>query len=824
LCTTSADCTNMTNAICMPVTQTEKYCISCPTGYKANNNTCMPCEKGWICDDLGNVKCPGSCPLPYMPICQAPGLPVVCVQDACKTLPDIYTKANYINDNFMTNSIFTESFVHAQCIPRFNCLPGYYVSQFTDKINNIWPWNSIYNGMAIQMKCLPCTNTNNYIPLSPGLTMFDAESCVWDQYNKTFYNNRAGYYYDPTNIFNFCLDNGRFVLCMKSRSCPRDLTSYPLRARSVVDCSICPILPVYNPIIYTTPSTCEWTCSNILTHVMVGDTCIDTTDTSWCINKQGMRFDVFGLCTTRFFPWQKAGNSPLDSYMHSDSYAEATILPGGGLAEGINYIVSFARAPLVENDKGWLYKSDTIAVKNYLYYDAQKSYSLHYLLVQMNSNVVYNLKVHAKTCSIAWDHANNILFFVYCDIPIILFTQYDGNSFSSIQRVSGNYTTGYKEGMQYEALFGKELYIAYVQNINRIYVVDTYNNMLRLIAPSPDGWADFRTKSYKVYGAPTENLLLLPRYLFPMQSVYSPEYISFQHDLDNKHYLCYLYVPQNIVQCLNDIVIDDYILGIYVSSDNAELILQYSNYNHSITRLSTPCPDDYTSLQGGDCSIYKPWNNGQGHYIQNGIAYPCITTTCAAGSVYIPCNRTRPSYCEECVTPVTSAFQWTVADSCEYKLVPPCPINMYHDIQTGSCERCPVLMTTVSTNNTGITSCTCPIPLVPDISHSSCIIPSSMISLYPILMPNSCNNIFQHYSDFHRKCISCAQEKCVFAPVGYKNSPLSCLIFEACPTVPQHAIFFVTKDPTNPTFWGTCYLTCESGYTLVNNVCISSSN
>ena len=369
--------------------------------------------------------------------------------------------------------------------------------------------------------------------------------------------------------------------------------------------------------------------------------------------------------------------------------------------------------------------------------------------------------VPGQICSLTPDIYDNY-YVVFCNMSAIFHVDFRQGKNT---RVIGNSTSGYQEGMRDEALFSYEMYISmYSTNSNseiNLIVIDTWNCVIRQIVLGPDGPGDFRTKSYKIAGNVVNNFPLCdneinrPRFLFFLRSLRFTDLFAF---VNYDNVVCQMHAGTRQVVCLPSITVDfTNLRSIRSSSDGLSLIIEYNDgYVYAYTHTGTKCPDDYTSLKGSDCSIYRPFKGGalnEGYYIDSeGVAHECIPAACSTGQYSSNCLRNGPASCLPCVTSTSLTIQYISSGSCDYNILSPCPMDMYFNSVVGYCVYCPGVMYTLATNGLSINDCYCPSPLSK--LDNNCFNVNS-VYIFSVPAETSCD-VYQYWDSNTGACISCA--------------------------------------------------------------------
>jgi len=678
-------------------------CLTCPLGYKAKNNLCVPCPRGTICDVSGNPQCNGLCSFPDVPSC------TTSVSDGFTCTQGMCPVEQYTTD---PHALYQHNYIQGRCDTQQRCVDGYYLLM---KAGELTP------------TCTACNNVlgAGYRPVTPGLFINDPDSCVFEMIPGTTSLNEKGYYSNDNMM------------------CPSGYTSLPGYAGTISDCKPCPgVSNLY--MIQTQTWLCEWQC--IDGYVQRGDMCMSPSNIYKCYG-EGYSINTFvSKCIIQPIPWQKQGFEYTNTY----SFQITSTNPAFTGIDHVKYnplqiYYTNIRLDLFYKISAYSKPYYSLNVGNYINIDPP------------NENVI----VPGQICSLTPDGYDNY-YVVYCNVSMIFFFNYQ---LKRNIRVIGNSTSGYQEGMRDEALFSYEMYVSmYSTNSNseiNLIVIDTWNCVIRQVVIGSNGPGDFRTTSYKLAGNVVNNFPLCdnelnkPRYLFPLISLLQPTLIAF---VNYNNVLCQFHTQQRQVVCLPNIILDTTNLrSISSSLDGLSLLIEYTDgYMYLYTHTGTKCPDDYTSLKGSDCSIYRPFKGGvinEGYYIDDdGVAHECIPAVCAIGQYSSNCMRNGPASCLPCVTDTSATIQYISSGSCEYHIIQPCPMNMYFDAGVGYCVFCPGVMYTLATNGLSFSDCYCPSPLSK--KGSECFNVNSMY-IFSVLAETSCD-VYQYWDSNTGTCISCA--------------------------------------------------------------------
>lgn len=653
------------------------------------------------------------------------------------------------------DAVATTAGVDQSCVPFFRCKTGYYRSY-----NHI-----VTEDDKCQLCSLPTSTTSGFtiVSLSHGLQDTDHDSCLYEEISTLTKGNAAGFYAQGASML----------------ACPLDTTSLANYASAIQDCLACPTLPNNALVTITNNNLCSWQCKSGYTQY--GITCRPLDDSYLCQNSPGYVLSTTQTCVFRPIPWQIQGHA----YQSTLQYTVEDIV-----SSEINYKyhgLFYSANPLITTAKKVRYKST-------------------------QTNMFISTVSPGLVCSAT---SNGYYFFMaFCNTSMIMYLQQ-----GKYYRLIGRNESGYAEGFRDTALFGDELYLYMSTDSNRLIVLDTYNNCFREVVVGPNGPGDFRTKSYRITTSSTT--LYSPRFLFPLHGA-SSTVLGF---MNNYNTICQFQSVLRIVACTSIViaVADMPVISMSASDNNRSLnvylTLEKRIYQNTGNSENYVCPDDTTSLPGGDCTVAAPFNGGVfdiGFYILDGVKTTCTAAVCPPGYYADLCTRHGPSTCKQCVLPENLNVTYYVAGSCDYHIMAPCPFNMYADANK-VCIDCPHIMHTDKYGSVGLDSCLCEAPLIK--SNSECVLPAGE-SLFPMFQAAQCP-FTQYKTPNNMACVYCIDEPCILPNVGeYATACYGTL--QQC-TIPSNAYATTAGQINQPT---SCQWTCNAGYQKNNNgdSCIVCTN
>lgn len=639
-------------------------------------------------------------------------------------------------------------------------------------------------------------------------------ACIW-QRKRAWVGNLQGFY----GVNNLLCSNG--------------FTSEPGYANVSSDCQVCPWwseIEEGNKVEIASLQTCSWWCKG--GYRQVGMTCLDEQGDSLvdCLG-EGMAILDNRWCEVRKLPWHPAGVSQVHTVDEGD--------------------FDYWKGYLLERFAGDN-KNSRFSLVRYLPYFQLKDpgFNVSVRAVPViggnSSGVFWNdlfIPTVTLVCSSAYDAPKRVLFMVMCGTSVILFVDLSVSQQNKIvERYIGfDSRSGYAEGMRHEALFGKELYIVVLGGSQyasgRMLVLDTWNCMVREVVMGPDGVRDFRTKTFRVYGevdsagVPVCRDLLYPRYWFPLKSSMPDKFLAFGiKDVANDEWtkVCQFYVPFRRVLCEDAYIILWQDWGVYVLDEYMKFVIECDTEYRILSRPGDPCPPDWTSLKGGDCTVYFPWNEGSwenGWYIQNAQGYPCVRPVCNGTYGWFPgkCKRDSQAVCEPCGVNQTQVgnFRYLFPEACDYELIAPCPENMYAD-QFGVCQSCGPLQITNGTNKTSLEDCKCLEPLVMKVVEGGvrdCVV-DPLQPLFRDSITYGCSGS-QFFDVVMKQCRDCRVLPCLIPGPGQYSTSCYGPLYNC--NIPANAVA-VGTDLTlvnASTGWPImCFWECLSGYNNTGEGCV----
>lgn len=550
-------------------------------------------------------------------------------------------------------------------------------------------------------------------------------------------------------------------------ACPSNTVSEQLYASTIDNCILCPTRPANTFIVPNTPR-CEWTCMSGF--YPLGGICEPEVNIIEC-NGPGLIFTSNG-CVMTPIPWQKAG------YGYSEILSTTIITPPLSPTIILGYTSSIVD------------------------YSSYSHTTIHGI----------NKRVQGVICSMTTSSA--YIYFVFCNTSMIF---YWDSILDKPAPLIGNMTIGYQEGFKNQALFENELYISTVpSDPSRLIVVDTWNCLIREVIVGPSGPADFRTRSFLLFGT------VFNKKPFCIDII-NPQGVFFLHldiiaFINNYNMICQIHTKRRMYKCLTSYTFIQANFTHMSSYNGSTIVLYYLHQTIEINPVFKACPYDYTSYEGSSCSIYAPFNKGTygGWYISlsDGMAYQCVEPSCPLGYLPDKCTRNAPATCSPCIidNPNNYNIQFKRAAACFFDIIHPCPVNTYAD-DNAICQPCPAMMYTLGPNKTTIYECICPDKLT-RVGADMCIMSSP---LFPLYERNKCS--FTQYEAQYAtrtECVHCRDAECTALRNGQyldncQGQPKQCLIPIGSRAISKGVRY---QDPLS------CRWECESDFYVLNGMCV----
>ncbi len=327
-----------------------------------------------------------------------------------------------------------------------------------------------------------------------------------------------------------------------------------------------------------------------------------------------------------------------------------------------------------------------------------------------------NWTVDGPICSMAsaWVGGWEYMFGTVCNTSFLAYLNLSDPKARLGVLIGSPGVRGWRDGFRTEALFQDELYVASGTENRTLFVLDRWNCLLRevVIADTP---GSYLTRVYTVFGLTDKfataglarcyglGSLASPRKFWMLnegRAIFSDDNGLWQLELGSRE----------VVPALSETTEQfeaDELVGVS-APDAYTLVLVFAQGTVWVVRANEEaCPDDWTSLDGGDCTTPCVWGDGQYVNQSTGQCLACTGLACGVGKEWVPCTRTAQAYCGACPT-LEDGRVYASAGTCDpslRKFVPPCPIGFYK--ASAWCEQCPRFSTTVAGGAVRLEQCKC---------------------------------------------------------------------------------------------------------------------
>lgn len=639
-------------------------CGVCPAGYASDGQYCVECPRGFTCNRVGQPICRGQCGAGIESECDTElGLNYAVCTTPCK-LPILGTR-----------QAWRGSFELAEgddCATYFLCIPGTYKNFST----------------AGTISCDGCRA--GLLPggarwVTDGLSVEDEDSCLWDCMHESHVPSADGRscVAKPGRSQGLTLNaagswNGR----QGGGVCGLGLTSQENAAMDPTECLECqPLVPDIMRWADKT-SQCEFECMDE-TDAKQGSKCVPE---RWLCDTEGILGET---CLPQAYPWNRPG------------YGKA----GWKLVNTVQFEPSAAiHNPMITIPFG---------IKN------RHTYK--------ETSVSTARRVEGQLCSTvtATIGGYKYMFGAPCNQSFLVYLNLSGPVDIGIKMLIGNTTRGWRDGFKTQALFESELHLAWADGA--LFVLDTWNCLLREVVVW-DRPGSYLTRVYTLWGN-TEKLALAtpeakcygedslawPRSFWPLTPIWNEptQWLAFW---DETRLWQFSISTRELLEMVKweDIQVnagDMYGMGLQ-SNFQAGLVLN-SRLLMIFEALSTPCPDQRTSLAGGDCTVECVWldaGNRPSRYVdmETGLCKACTTPICGRGEELVQCTPKADSFCRLCGAVENSTYaEAGTCDSGNLRPVPPCTAGWYMVDSGLFCEQCPVYTATRFPGATRREQCKC---------------------------------------------------------------------------------------------------------------------
>ena len=673
--------------------ESSAFCGVCPNGYGSDGQFCRECPRGSTCDRLGRVECRGQCKAGTVSVC-APDLSlgsVMCDQ-ACP-LPPAGTGSRWVRRGTHTRP------EAGRCETYFQCGAG------TVKV---FRSTGVVECEACPIGLLPSQGLLERW-VTEGLSTGDTQSCLWECKREVATTNaaRTGCVILPgrqtvtgVNPAGWWLE----PLSKASAQCPSGRTSEQGAATSAGECIACHALPT-GAVWVAGSSQCEWACIDTSRWSTVrslrrGSVCVQPLET--CSGASGVaRSADGGSCESTSFPWNRGGYRKL-------GWGTPVVAPlaqatwWGGRVSGI--------------------LQDGLTMMSLGHGISDR----HTLGVDDRNGTVNVYPIAGPLCSGVQARIGRHEFVLGapCNQSFLVYLNLSSTSARRLAVLIGSSTPGWADGFRTQALFESELYVASSSYSNRtLFVLDRWNCLLRevVIYGEPGGYL---TRAYTVWGNADKLAQPLPEpRCFGQGGLASPRrfwqlrdgWVAFADDnglwqfhTDTRELRPMVKESEALFEA-DDLVDVD-------TADEFTLRLVFRDHVWLVSAHEQECPEDYTSMPGGDCTVECAWRSAVQapvRYVnrsRGGACLPCSQLDCGYGEVFVPCTRDRDSWCRRC-EPRGEAGVYSARGTCEdvaWRVgLPPCDAGSYAEDGGRYCEVCPELTATWRAGATDARQCKC---------------------------------------------------------------------------------------------------------------------
>ena len=680
---------------------TSAFCGMCPLGYGSDGQFCLDCPRGSTCNRIGVPECQGQCARGRRGVCDDDfmGGYVSCQGASC------------VSTGLGINRVVSRGpYIRAEdgaCEPYFQCSAGYYkVFRST--------------GVAECEACAGSLPSKGLLDqwVTEGLSIGDGLSCLWDckagvamlnatRTGCTLLSGRAlGSGQNLAGWWKPISGNGI------TGQCAYGTTSEPGMALNATDCVACPAVPwgaarIWNSVV------CDWKCE-AYGAVRRGGVCVAPVST--CAGLRGYTrrsaTDLGARCVATAFPWNRGGfkktgwAAPLVVVAGGGGWADAVIRPQSGLVQ------------------------DGLAVNSLRYGVSGR----HSVVVMVGDGTNTTRSVEGPLCSAtrltvgAYDYVIgavcNQSFLAYLNLSDT--SARPARGLGVLIGLPGR--PGFRNGFRREAQFESELYVASGPSRNGtavVYVLDRWNCLVRevVLSGQPGGYL---TRAYTVGGDDSTlalgslpkcvggGALAWPRKFWALLGgwlAFADEGGLWQFHTETRELL--------VMAQEGDVGFEaDDLLDVDAGEFTVRLVFGgVTNATWLVSAQQDRCPDDWTSVDGGDCTVECPWlSSGLAptRFVNqtSGACAACTARQCGYGEVFSSCARDLDSRCVGCSGALAIGAGWVFAKAgtcaqTEWKRAPPCEPGSYAMDGGRFCEACPRFTGTWRGGATDIRQCKC---------------------------------------------------------------------------------------------------------------------
>lgn len=692
-------------------------------GYGSDGQFCAECPEGKTCSRRGDVMCEGQCDAGVRSVCDAVLGFAKCEQGACSVGNTSGTKMKVTRGSY-------ENPLEGDCATYFRCSVGWY-KRFS-------PFGAV--------ECVPCDGGGKptlarYV--TPGLSPNDPRSCLWEcdttQQRTAWMSNGSGCVFigklAALPVHEAGWYGSRVDKRFPTATCGGLQTTEANTTLYASGCLACPPIPLYAHAVMAGPAgrrNCEWECD--AGRVWRGERCVWVPGRGYPCDDGGKALDDEGMCVSSTVPWNRQGfrkvqplviAEPLSGELEAAVEEEGPTITAESRAGGVGgrHTVSVAAGQ-------WGQLGAKMVVEGALCSVTETWAGEQRYLVAAVCNQSFLVYIRVADARLTTSSAPaTTSTFVPSQLSVL---------------IGQPESPGWADGFRTQARFGVELYVTKGATNGSVWVLDRWNCLVReVVVWSQPG--DYRTRVYTVHGL-KDKFALVP----PQPKCYGPGSLAqprrfWELGLSERRVVLFtddngLWQLELESGALSVVMGEGWDLAnrhfeaddlTYVRTGKADgvyaLLMGFRDGTvWRVTASVEPCPDDTTSMPGGDCVVGCAWGEDGAAETSSYVNQSSRTCTrcnaagevragdCEAGEEYVPCTRTEPPRCRACSGGVAGKV-YVVPGECAEDLMrytPPCPPGHY---QAGGgaewyCNACPAedgLATTTEWGATRVEQCRC---------------------------------------------------------------------------------------------------------------------
>jgi hypothetical protein len=330
-----------------------------------------------------------------------------------------------------------------------------------------------------------------------------------------------------------------------------------------------------------------------------------------------------------------------------------------------------------------------------------------------------------------WIRAHEYVLGAVCEQSFLVYLNLSNPS-QGLRMLIGSDSPGWRDGFRTQALFESELYVIGSPTRNdTLFVLDTWNCLLReVVVYGLPG--EYLTRAYTLWGITTRLSMAIPEprcygtgalarprrfwRLLDAWVVFADDDGLWQFHTGSRTLIPLLTETDATFEA--DELVD-------VSANDEFLVrLEFQRVESNFRRVWTwdlqarqaPCPVDYTSMPGGDCTVDCPSLSIAlvptrfVNLSRDGECMRCQQSGCGYGQQLRPCTPFQDAECIPC-PPRAELGVYSIRGTCEDSAWrpghPPCDAGFYAEDGGRYCEKCPSLTATWRAGATDVRQCKC---------------------------------------------------------------------------------------------------------------------